>query len=69
MKSKSANNLKKDSAVHTEGNDYEITFLQGLISKCYGCENKFLHERQAPYDLVIRHLEVQPAYQRQNAWS
>ena len=70
QKNKSINDLKNLSSIHTDEDDYEITFLQGLISKCYGCGNKFSnHNRQTPYDVVIRHLEVRPVYDRQtNGW-
>ncbi|MEW8544914.1 MAG: hypothetical protein AB2693_15415 [Candidatus Thiodiazotropha sp.] len=70
QKNKSVNDLKHLSSVHTDDDDYEVTFLQGLISKCYGCEAKFSsHDRQTPYDVVIRHLEVRPVYDRQsNGW-
>ncbi|CAC5406717.1 unnamed protein product [Mytilus coruscus] len=67
---KSSKELKLSMAKYTKDNLYEITFLSGLISKCYGCEKTFSPEdKNPPYDIVIRHLEIRPGYNREkNEW-
>lgn len=67
---KSSKDLKLSMAEYTKDNTYEITFLSGLISKCYGCEKTFSPEdKNPPNDIVIRHLEIRPGYNREkNEW-
>lgn len=67
---KSSKELKLSMAEYTKDNSYEITFLSGLISKCYGCEKTFSPEdKNPPNDIVIRHLEIRPGYNREkNEW-
>jgi hypothetical protein len=67
---KTCRDLKVSTACVTEHKMYEFTFLQGLISKCYGCEKNFTAtDKQKPNDIVIRHLELRPSYSREkNEW-
>lgn len=54
---KTCRDLKVSTACVTEHEMFEFTSLQGLISKCYGCENNFTAtDQQKPNDIVIRHL-------------
>ena len=57
--------LKTASSAATANDNYELTFIHGLIKKCYGCDKQFT-ERQAPNDLIIKHLEIRPRYDKEN---
>ena len=54
----------KNSFCHLTSNDpFELTYLHGIISKCYGCDKKYTDlNRRPPFDLIIKHLEVRPRY-------
>ena len=61
------NDLKQESAKETMSEPFELTFIQGLIKKCYGCGAIFSDkEREKPYDIIIKHLEIRPNFDKIN---
>jgi hypothetical protein len=41
-----------------EGQPFQITFLAGLIKKCYGCGRNFTQQhRNTPKDLILKKLD------------
>ncbi|CAC5366959.1 unnamed protein product [Mytilus coruscus] len=51
--------LKKRYWHLTSSDPFELTYLHGVISKCYGCDKKYTDiNRKSPFDVIIKHLEV-----------
>ena len=53
---------------HLTINDpFELTFMQGIVLKCYGCGHPYKEKhRKAPKDVGFRHMECRPGYNRKN---
>lgn len=61
MKMKTTNSVSNSS----DNQDFELTLIHGLVKKCYGCDKEYTDmDRQSPFDLVIRHEEVRPCFDR-----
>ena len=59
--------LKQASANETSLEPFELTFIHGLIKKCYGCGGIFSEtERENPFDIIIKHLEIRPRFNKDN---
>ncbi|CAC5415077.1 unnamed protein product [Mytilus coruscus] len=49
----------------TSSDPFELTYLHGIISKCYGCDKKYTDiNRKPPFDVIIKHLEVRPRFNK-----
>lgn len=58
-------NLKLSVSDCTKNQDFDLTLIHGLVKKCYGCDNEYTDmDRKSPFDLVIRHEEVRPCFDR-----
>lgn len=62
--------LKQSTADLTAQQPFEVTSIHGLIKKCYGCDREFSdNNTQPPYDLLLKHSEVRPRYDKdQKKW-